>query len=64
MVCKSLRDYGIDATIDVHLMISPVDEIIPAFARQEQIILHFILRQLGMLIEQSNLSEITAVNLG
>ena len=33
MVCKSLRDYGIDATIDVHLMISPVDEIIPAFAK-------------------------------
>ena len=32
MVCKSLRDYGIKATIDVHLMISPVDEIIPDFA--------------------------------
>ena len=32
MVCKSLRDYGIDAIIDVHLMISPVDEIIPDFA--------------------------------
>ncbi len=33
MVCKSLRDYGIDAIIDVHLMISPVDEIIPDFAQ-------------------------------
>ena len=33
MVCKSLRDYGINATIDVHLMISPVDEIIPDFAQ-------------------------------
>ena len=33
MVCKSLRDYGINATIDVHLMISPVDEIIPDFAK-------------------------------
>ena len=33
MVCKSLRDYGIKATIDVHLMISPVDEIIPDFAQ-------------------------------
>ena len=32
MVCKSLRDYGINAIIDVHLMISPVDEIIPDFA--------------------------------
>ena len=33
MVCKSLRDYGIDSIIDVHLMISPVDEIIPDFAK-------------------------------
>ena len=33
MVCKSLRDYGINTTIDVHLMISPVDEIIPDFAQ-------------------------------
>lgn len=33
MVCKSLRDYGIKSTIDVHLMISPVDEIIPDFAK-------------------------------
>ena len=33
MVCKSLRDYGINDIIDVHLMISPVDEIIPDFAQ-------------------------------
>ena len=33
MVCKSLRDYGINAIIDVHLMISPVDETIPDFAQ-------------------------------
>ena len=33
MVCKSLRDYGIKSIIDVHLMISPVDEIIPDFAK-------------------------------
>ena len=33
MVCKSPRDYGINAIIDVHLMISPVDEIIPDFAQ-------------------------------
>ena len=25
MICKALRDYGIDAPIDVHLMVSPVD---------------------------------------
>ena len=28
-VCKALRDYGIDAPIDVHLMVKPVDRIIP-----------------------------------
>lgn len=32
MVCKALRDYGIDAPIDVHLMVEPVDRIIPDFA--------------------------------
>lgn len=32
MVCKALRDYGITAPIDVHLMVEPVDEIIPQFA--------------------------------
>ncbi len=31
-VCKSLRTYGIKAPIDVHLMIKPVDTLIPAFA--------------------------------
>ncbi len=33
MVLKSLRDYGISAPIDVHLMIKPVDRIVPDFAR-------------------------------
>ena len=33
MVCKSLRDYGIKSVIDVHLMVCPVDEIIPEFSR-------------------------------
>ncbi|HEX7342112.1 MAG TPA: ribulose-phosphate 3-epimerase [Rhodanobacteraceae bacterium] len=32
MVLKALRDYGITAPIDVHLMIEPVDAIVPAFA--------------------------------
>ena len=31
MVCKALRDYGITADIDVHLMVKPVDRIIPDF---------------------------------
>ena len=33
MVCSALRDFGITAPIDVHLMIEPVDRIIPEFAR-------------------------------
>ncbi len=32
MVCKALRDYGIQAPIDVHLMVSPVDSLILEFA--------------------------------
>jgi len=33
MVCQALRDYGISAPIDVHLMVKPVDRIIPDFAK-------------------------------
>lgn len=33
MVCAALRDYGITAPIDVHLMVEPVDRIIPDFAK-------------------------------
>jgi ribulose-phosphate 3-epimerase len=32
MVCKALRDYGVTADIDVHLMVSPVDDLIQQFA--------------------------------
>lgn len=32
MVCQALRDYGISADIDVHLMVSPVDGLIGSFA--------------------------------
>ena len=31
MVCKALRDYGITAPIDVHLMVKPVDRMISDF---------------------------------
>tara|TARA_X000000368_G_scaffold365910_1_gene312401 strand:+ start:145 stop:813 length:669 start_codon:yes stop_codon:yes gene_type:complete len=31
MVCKALRDYGIEDFIDVHLMIDPVDELAQRF---------------------------------
>ena len=33
MVCKALRDYGIKAPIDVHLMVKPVDRLIGRFSR-------------------------------
>jgi ribulose-phosphate 3-epimerase len=33
LVCEALRKYGITAPIDVHLMIKPVDRIIPDFAK-------------------------------
>lgn len=33
MFCKALRDYGITAPIDVHLMTSPVDSLIVDFAK-------------------------------
>lgn len=33
LVCQSLRDYGIQAPIDVHLMTKPVDRLIVDFAR-------------------------------
>ena len=33
MICKALRDYGITAPIDVHLMVKPVDSLIPDFAK-------------------------------
>ncbi len=32
VICKSLRDYGILAPIDVHLMVKPVDQLISDFA--------------------------------
>ena len=31
MVCKALRDHGITAPIDVHLMVQPVDRMIEEF---------------------------------
>jgi ribulose-phosphate 3-epimerase len=32
-VCAALRKYGVTAPIDVHLMVRPVDRIVPDFAR-------------------------------
>jgi ribulose-phosphate 3-epimerase len=33
MVCKALRNHGVTAPIDVHLMVSPVDQMIQDFAK-------------------------------
>jgi len=32
LVCEALRKHGVQAPIDVHLMVSPVDRIVPDFA--------------------------------
>ncbi|MBQ4847994.1 ribulose-phosphate 3-epimerase [Pseudoalteromonas sp. MMG005] len=41
MVCKALRNYGITAPIDVHLMVKPVDRLIPDFANAGASIITF-----------------------
>ncbi len=33
MVCEALRKYGVTAPIDVHLMVEPVDRVVPDFAK-------------------------------
>ena len=33
LVCEALRKHGVTAPIDVHLMVEPVDRIVPDFAR-------------------------------
>jgi ribulose-phosphate 3-epimerase len=33
MVCQALRKHGVTAPIDVHLMVEPVDRIVPDFAK-------------------------------
>ena len=41
MVCQALRDYGVTAPIDVHLMVKPVDRIIPDFAEAGASVISF-----------------------
>ncbi|MGL5947574.1 MAG: ribulose-phosphate 3-epimerase [Aeromonas sp.] len=59
MVCDALRNYGITAPIDVHLMVKPVDRLIPDFAKAGASIITFhpeasehIDRSLGLIKEQ------------
>ena len=59
MLCDALRNYGIEAPIDVHLMVEPVDAIIPDFAKAGASYITFhpeasrhVDRSLGLIREQ------------
>lgn len=59
LVCDALRNHGITAPIDVHLMVKPVDRIIPDFAKAGASYITFhpeasehIDRTLGLIKEQ------------
>jgi ribulose-phosphate 3-epimerase len=59
MICEALRNYGIEAPIDVHLMVEPVDAIIPDFAKAGASYITFhpeasrhVDRSLGLIKEQ------------
>jgi len=59
MICDALRSYGIEAPIDVHLMVEPVDAIIPDFAKAGASYITFhpeasrhVDRSLGLIKEQ------------
>ena len=59
LVCEALRNHGVTAPIDVHLMVKPVDRIIPDFAKAGASYITFhpessehIDRTLGLIKEQ------------
>jgi len=41
LVCEALRKHGISAPIDVHLMVKPVDRIVPDFAKAGATLISF-----------------------
>src|SRR4249920_2255928 len=41
LVCEALREHGVTAPIDVHLMVKPVDRIVPDFARAGASVISF-----------------------
>ncbi len=41
MICSALRAYGIQAPIDVHLMVEPVDELVSLFAKAGATLISF-----------------------
>lgn len=59
LICDALRNYGIDAPIDVHLMVDPVDRIIPDFAKSGASYItfhpeasHHVHRSIGLIHDQ------------
>ena len=41
VVCKALKDFGIEAPIDVHLMVEPVDDLVSQFAEAGATLISF-----------------------
>src|ERR1041385_8060578 len=41
LVCEALRKHGVTAPIDVHLMVKPVDRIVPDFAKAGASVISF-----------------------
>jgi ribulose-phosphate 3-epimerase len=63
LVCEALRKHGVKAPIDVHLMVKPVDRIIPDFAKAGASIISFhpeasehVDRTIGLIHEQGCLA--------
>ena len=59
LVCDALRNHGVTAPIDVHLMVKPVDRIIPDFAKAGATLISFhpeasehVDRSIGLIKEQ------------
>jgi len=59
LVCEALRKHGVKAPIDVHLMVRPVDRIVPDFAKAGASIISFhpeasehVDRTIGLIHEQ------------
>ncbi len=59
LICEALRDHGISAPIDVHLMVEPVDGLIPDFAKAGASYItfhpeasHHVHRTLGLIRDQ------------
>ncbi len=59
LICEAIRDHGVTAPIDVHLMVEPVDRLIPDFAKAGASYItfhpeasHHVHRSLGLIRDQ------------